>query len=169
MQNIFISRRRPQNRKRSGEDERPARTHRPLNFEKYASEGNHFVNLVASHLGCDRNTAARITRAVLHAVRDRLPPVDAVQFAQGLPMAMKGVFFDQYDISAAPVLIRHPDEFIDYVMEKAGPAARRDFPSPESVEHSVSAVFNVLEQTMDYGQVEQIRKMINDEIGYMMC
>src|SRR5688572_26481119 len=106
-------------------------TLRTMNFEKYAAEGNRFINEVAYELNIDRNKAARITRAVLHAVRDRIPPVDAVQFAQGLPMALKGIFFDQYDISHAPVVIRHPGEFFDYVRIKDGQSADWDFSHDE--------------------------------------
>jgi hypothetical protein len=86
----------PANRLRKGK--------KPLNFEEYASEGNRFVNEVARELNTDRNTAARILRVVLHAVRDRLPADDAIQFAQGLPIALKGVFIDQYDPSRTPVV-----------------------------------------------------------------
>jgi uncharacterized protein (DUF2267 family) len=140
---------------------------RALNFEKYAAEGNHFISQVAQELDIDRNRAARITRSVLHAVRDRLPADDAIEFAQGLPMALKGVYIDQYDLSSAPLVIRHADQFIDYVCYLNGRASIHDFPSPEFVEDSIAAVFRVLERTMDYGQVEQIKRMMNDELGYL--
>jgi uncharacterized protein (DUF2267 family) len=142
-------------------------TMRSMNFEKYAAEGNYFINQVAGELNVDRNMAARITRSVLHAVRDRLPAGDAIEFAQGLPMALKGVFIDQYDLSAAPVVIRHPGQFIDYVCYLDGRSALRDFPHPRFVEDGISAVFRVLERTMDFGQVAQIKRMMNDEIAYL--
>jgi uncharacterized protein (DUF2267 family) len=142
-------------------------TVKTMNFEKYCSEANHFINQVADRLDVDRNMAARITRAVLHAVRDRLPPVDAVQFAQGLPMALKGIFFDQYNLARVPVKIRHPNDFIDYVCMKDGRTANKDFPYKGFVEDGIAAVFRVLEEHMDYGQVEQIKRMMNDELGYL--
>jgi uncharacterized protein (DUF2267 family) len=140
---------------------------RSLNFERYASEANYIINQVADELDVNRNAAARITRSVLHAVRDRLPADDAVEFAQGLPIALKGVYFDQYDLSLAPVSIRHPEDFIDYVRQKDGRAAMHDFPTREHVEDGISAVFRVLERNMDYGQVEQIKRLVNDEMAYM--
>jgi uncharacterized protein (DUF2267 family) len=164
--------------------ERPVRSHRwdtnrrndgrqnnmirAMNFEKYASDGNRFVNEVADELGVHRNVAARITRAVLHAVRDRLPADDAVQFGQGLPMAIKGVYFDQYDISRTPVVIRHAGDFLQYICMKDGRVGFRDFPEPEFVEDGLHAVFAVLERHMDYGQIEQIRRLISAEIAEMM-
>lgn len=135
-----------------------------LNFKDYAIEGNRFINDVAHELNCGRDTAARITRAVLHAVRDRVPADDAVQFAQGLPMALKGVFFDQYDISKTPVIIRSAQGFIEYIREKNRFAAIVDFPYPQNVVRGIQAVFRVLRQHMDHGQVQQIINIMPGEV-----
>ncbi len=140
------------------------RAMRPMNFERYAAEGNRFINEVAHELGVDRNRAARITKAVLHAIRDRISPDDAIEFVQGLPMAMKGVFVDQYDISRTPVVIRHADEFIDFIYNKNGRASEKDFPERYHVIDALKGVFRVLERNMDYGQVQQIKEMFNNEI-----
>lgn len=134
-----------------------------MNFEEYASDGNRIINEVSHEIGCDRNSAARIFKAVLHAVRDRLPASDAIEFAQGLPMVLKGVFIDQYDMSSAPVVIRHVGDFIDFVRSK-NRAADIDFPDDRSSIHCIKAVFRVLERNMDPGQVEQIKYMINQEV-----
>lgn len=148
-------------------DEQMARGRRrihSLNFNEYAGEGNRIINEVADELGCNRDTAARILRAVLHAVRDRVPADDAVQFAQGLPMALKGVFFDQYDISRTPVIIRSAADFIEFIREKNRFAAVVDFPYPQSVVRGLQAVFRVLERNMDYGQVRQIVNLMPGEV-----
>ena len=136
---------------------------KPMNFEEYASEGNRIINEVAYQLDADRNQAARVTRAVLHAIRDRIPSDDAIQFAQGLPMALKGIFIDRYDPSKTPVTIRNKERFIDFIRSK-NPAAEIDFPDRESVIFALQAVFYVLENNMSYGQVQQIKQMLNMEI-----
>lgn len=141
---------------------------RSMNFERYAAEGNRFINEIAYELGVDRNRAARITRAVLHAIRDRIPPDDAIQFAQGLPMAIKGVFIDRYDMSITPVAIRHADDFINFIYNKNGSASYVDFPEKRHVIEALRGVFRVLERNMDYGQVEQIKHMFNTEIYEMI-
>lgn len=144
------------------------KVHRVLNFEKYTADANHFINMVADELDCDRNTAARVTRAVLHAIRDRIAPDDAVEFAQGLPMALKGVYFDQFDLSKVPVRIRRPEDFISYIRYLDGVNELRELRTDRDVEDGIAAVFRVLEQTMDYGQVEQIKWAINDNLAYML-
>lgn len=149
-------------------DEASRRKMRSMNFEDYAAEANRFINEVAGEIGCDRNTAARVTRAVLHAVRDRLPADDAVQFAQGLPMALRGVYFDQYDISRTPVLIRNVPAFLEYIREKDRFSAIADFPSPQDVVYSLQAVFRVLSRNMDWGQVSQVIRLLPKSIAQLI-
>jgi uncharacterized protein (DUF2267 family) len=141
---------------------------RSMNFEEYAAEGNRLINEVSAEMGCDRNTAARVTKAILHAVRDRLPPIDAVQFAQGLPMAIRGVYFDQYDISRTPVLIRSVPAFLEFIRDKNHQSAVIDFPYPQDVVHALQAVFRVLSRNMDWGQVNQIIHLLPKNIAHLI-
>jgi uncharacterized protein (DUF2267 family) len=140
----------------------------PLNFERFASEGNRFIKDVAWELGVTRNSAARITKAVLHAVRDKLPPDDAVEFAQGLPMALKAVYFEQYDLSDTPVRIRRPHDFLDYIFYKNEFTSNVDFPHEDSVVEALKGVFKVLGDYMDSGQVKHLKKIIGKEIVQMI-
>jgi uncharacterized protein (DUF2267 family) len=137
---------------------------KPLNFDAYAGQGNHFIYEVARELGSSRDHAARVTRAVLHALRDRLPADEAIQFCQALPMALKGVYIDQYDLSQAPVLIRNPKHFINFVKTKAGVSSPADFPDPDSVREALRAVFYVLERHVSPGQMHQMKHALNQEI-----
>jgi uncharacterized protein (DUF2267 family) len=52
------------------------------NFEKYAEEGNWFINKVAREIGHpgDPALAFRITRAVLRALRDRITIEESYAF-----------------------------------------------------------------------------------------
>jgi uncharacterized protein (DUF2267 family) len=155
---IPIGRRKPQRRQ-----------NQPLNFERYAQEANHFINEVAEELQTkNRAKAARITRAVLHAVRDRLIPDEGVQFGQALPMALKGVYFDQYDISRTPVKIRHPYDFLNYIRSKDSMADLEDFPSPEYTEFALQAVFIVLEKHLDPGHINKVKTLLPDVIVDMI-
>ena len=42
-----------------------------LDFDKYATKGNEFIRLVSLELEVPRDMAGRITRSVLHALRNR--------------------------------------------------------------------------------------------------
>lgn len=123
------------------------------------------MNDVAEELRVSRNSAARITKAVLHAVRDRMPPDSAIQFAQGLPMALKAVFLEQYDLSDTPVVIRRADDFLGYIYLKNELSASVDFPDRESVAEALRGVFRVLACYMDRGQIEDARMVIGADLA----
>lgn len=133
-----------------------------LEFEKYAQEGNHFVNEVAQSLGSDRGKAARLTQVVLHALRDRLPVNEAIHFSQGLPMALKGIFFDQYEPGRVPVVIRNKKDFLDFIWNKL--SNKNEFGSQEEIAEGFRAVFSVLEKHLDEGQINRLLNSLHSEI-----
>jgi uncharacterized protein (DUF2267 family) len=137
-------------------------------FEDYAAEGNRILNEIGYELSCDNNKAMRVLRCVIHALRDRLTPGAAIHFAQGLPMALKAIFIDQYDLSKTPVVIRSPHKFLEFIAQKEGPNSYADFPDEHSVLEALQAVFFVLENHMDYGQVLQLKHNLNKEIVDMI-
>jgi uncharacterized protein (DUF2267 family) len=59
---------------------------------------------IADEFGTDnRNFAYHVTRAWLHALRDRLPVPIAAHFAAQLPELLRGVFYDGWNPSKVPV------------------------------------------------------------------
>lgn len=59
---------------------------------------------VAAEFGTqDRRFAYRVTRAWLHALRDRLPVPIAAHFAAQLPELLRGVFYGGWNPSKVPV------------------------------------------------------------------
>jgi uncharacterized protein (DUF2267 family) len=134
-------------------------------LEKYAEDGNRFIHEVAEELCIDdHHQALRITKAVLHAIRDRLPVAEAVEFSQGLPLMLKAIYFDQYDLSQAEMKIRTKARFLEFVRDKDGLSAPADFRNPQDVVICVQSVCAVLERWMDRGQMEQLKELFPLEI-----
>jgi uncharacterized protein (DUF2267 family) len=67
----------------------------------------------------DRRFAYRVTRAWLHALRDRLPVPVAAHFAAQLPELLRGVFYDGWNPSRVPVKYG-PDEYTRRFARDAG-------------------------------------------------
>ncbi|MGB5667294.1 MAG: DUF2267 domain-containing protein, partial [Maribacter sp.] len=65
-----------------------------LNFNQYATEGNTFIKGYAKqmNLGTDTDKAGRIFTAIMHALRDIIPPEESFQLIAQLPMFIKGVY-----------------------------------------------------------------------------
>lgn len=98
------------------------------------------------------------TRAVLHAVRDRLPPEEAARFSDQLPLIMKVMFFEQYDPTDKPLKLRTREEFLDYV--------QRGFPGGNiDAERTVRGVMGAVGRRVDRDTLEKVSMSMPEAIG----
>ena len=74
----------------------------------------------------DASFVYRVTRAWLHAVRDRLPVVEVAHLGAQLPELLRGVYYDGWTPRAAAERM-HVDEFVARYADEAG-VARTDVP-----------------------------------------
>jgi uncharacterized protein (DUF2267 family) len=88
-------------------------------FDATVQETNIWLKEVEAELASlDRQRSYEATRAVLHALRDRLEPDHAMNFAAQLPMLMRGFMTEGWNISASPSRERSAAEFLMHVEEK---------------------------------------------------
>ncbi len=100
-------------------------------------------------------------RAVLHALRDRLPVENAASFAAQLPMLVRGFYYEGYHPSGKPLKERKKAEFLAHIRE----AFRGDRSvDPERV---VEAVFAVLAKHMTAGEIDGVKRVLPEEIRGM--
>lgn len=74
----------------------------------------------------DARFVYRITRAWLHAVRDRLPVVEAAHLGAQLPELLRGTFYEGWNPAAVPV-DGDVDAFVRRFADEAG-VSRQDVP-----------------------------------------
>lgn len=142
----------------------------PFNFEDNVKNATVLLQEVAGELNTDdMNKAGRIFRAVLHAMRDRLPLPDAVHFASQLPVFWKGIYFDQYDPGKVPVRIRDAQEWINYIRSKNAFAANNDFQQDEEITAAFRSVFQALERNMSDGQLQKVKESLNQDIQELLA
>ncbi|MFD2248278.1 DUF2267 domain-containing protein [Pontibacter ruber] len=140
-----------------------------FNFEDNKKDAIVLLQAVAQELDTDdMNKAGRIFRAVLQAIRDRLPVNEAIHFAAQLPIIWKGIYFDQYDPDKVPVTIRDAQEWINYIRNKNAFAANNDFQQDDEITASFRAVFNVLQRHMSDGQLQQVKQAMHQEIQELL-
>ncbi len=129
-----------------------------LNFDKYAQEGNRYINDLAKELGYpeDRDRTARVLRTVLNAVRDMLPDSENLQLASQLPMFLKAVYLEGYTLRKRVEKPRQLKEFTDRVKSNSGRTSSHDFKSEEEVEKGIQTVLSSLRQYISQGEMEDI-------------
>jgi uncharacterized protein (DUF2267 family) len=82
------------------------------NLDRSIDKTNAWLAEIAAEFGIeDRQFAYRITRAWLHALRDRLPAQVAANFAAQLPELLRGVFYGGWSPSRVPVKFG-PHEYV---------------------------------------------------------
>ena len=107
-----------------------------------------------------RDTVYRATKAVLQTTRDRLPFEEMVHFSANLPLIMKGMLMDGYDIRDKPVKMRSVEEFFEYVQQYYD-AQRRDIISADD---AVRAVVVVLNRRMGGGEMQKVAANMPEKI-----
>lgn len=131
-----------------------------LNFNQYAAEGNTFLKDYTKQmdLGDDRDKAGRIFTAVMHALRDIIPAEESLQFIAQLPMFLKAVYVNGWNIKKKKPKVKNMTDFLDLVREHDWPAAVNDFEySDEVAERYVSTTFIYLRKYVSLGEMEDIR------------
>lgn len=80
------------------------RRHTPDAFDTAVQKGNIWLKDIeqAGKLR-SRFQAYAALRSVLHALRDCLPPAEAVKFSAQMPLLVKGVFFDGWKVTPKPL------------------------------------------------------------------
>ncbi len=98
----------------------------------------------------DKQRAYRLLRATLHALRDRLPPDEAIHFSAQLPMLVRGFYFEGWHAGDKPLKERKKEEFLSHI-EKAF-----DRDPNEDTDELVREVFGLLSRRLSAGEIEHV-------------
>jgi len=108
----------------------------------------------------DLHRAYEALGVVLHVVRDRLPLQECVSLGAQLPLLLRGLYYQNWDLSEFPRKYRHAREFLSLV--RGGLLAHRLENAPE--ERVVQAVAEVLMDRLSSGELEAICRALPPEI-----
>jgi uncharacterized protein (DUF2267 family) len=128
-------------------------------FDTTLQETNHWLKIVMAELGTDnRKHAFAALRATLHALRDRIGPINAVHLGAQLPMLLRGAYYEGWRISDTPTNERHIEDFINHVELNLPPN------SQVGPEEATRAAFMALVECIDRNEAEKIQKMVPAEL-----
>ncbi len=98
-------------------------------------------------------------RAVLHALRDRLPQQNAVELGAQLPMVIRGMYYEGWDPQKEPSRVRHQQEFFDLVA-----ADLKDHTELRDARRVTKIVFGVLGNHLDAGEKDKLLRTLPKEL-----
>ena len=127
-------------------------------FDTTVQQTNLWLKGLMERLAIDRKLAYRVLSATLHAVRDRIGPDNAVHLGAQLPILMRGFYYEGWHVAGTPTRVRHKEDFLDYVN---GDVFRGLGVDPEK---AVRAVFEVMANRLDPGEIEKLIKLFPDEL-----
>ena len=106
----------------------------------------------------DRHKAYMALRGILHALRDRLLPNEAVDLAAQMPMLVRGFFYEGWRPADKPRKYRHKEDFLDQVRKEA------PWLEGDELESAVTAVFALLSSEVSHGETAQVRRALPAEL-----
>lgn len=122
-----------------------------IHFEKFTREFEQWLWSIAGDMDMDDrpDIAFQALRSVLHAIRDRVIPSEVFDLSAQLPLMIRGVFFEGYNLKDKPDKY-NADEFLEII--------EQGFYGNTSVDAEValSAVLKVLYEKVSEGEMEDI-------------
>jgi uncharacterized protein (DUF2267 family) len=128
------------------------KSHPPEVFETTLQKTNLWLKQICDCLHWDdHHKAYHGLRAVLHALRDRLPVPEAAHLGAQLPMLIRGFYYDCWKPAHTPVKLKTAQDFYD--------AVRENFAADRNVNpmRLTQAVMKVLAANVSAGELDKLR------------
>lgn len=143
-----------------------------LDFNKFAQEGNTFINKLAERLGHtddqDRAQVTRILKAVMHTLRDSMEFHENLHVIAQLPMALKAVWVDNWDYKEKPHRPRNIEEFEEIVKSYQRLYGEQNFDWSKSTDDIVRITIDCLKEYLTLGEAIHVMGQLPKEVQELM-
>lgn len=128
-------------------------------FDHTVQITNEWLNDITGHLGYgDNQLAYHALRSTLHALRDRIPVHEAIEFGSQLPMLVRGFYYEGWDPNDNPSKERTIDAFLTHI------ARDYDYQDDKNLAELARAVFLTINDQVTPGQTAKVRDMLNENL-----
>ena len=135
----------------------------PSIIERSVEKTHIWLKELAHELGdSDRDYAYRALRAVLHALRDRLPVDVAAKLAAELPTLIRGIYYEDWDPSRTPLPIHDVDAFLDRVAHEGRMAGETE------ASLAVTAVTKIMRRHLTAGEIDEVLAVLPDRLKVLV-
>lgn len=126
-------------------------------FNHSIQKTNEVLIGVQDRLGWEnRHLVFEVLKNTLHHLRDRLPVDENVNFADQLPMVLKGVYFEGWDPSNAPIK-ETKDDFVNDIDIKYGYMVEND------TEEIIKIVFDEIFKSIGLKESNKLKKVLPED------
>jgi uncharacterized protein (DUF2267 family) len=133
-------------------------------IERSVHKTNEWLKDLAAELGEeDRDDAWRILKGYLQVLRDELTVDEAAQLAAQLPLVLRGAYYEGFDPSDTPAKLRHRDEFLARLQERAR------LPGPDDAERAADAATTVLRRHVTAGEFDDVLAQLPAEVRELLA
>jgi uncharacterized protein (DUF2267 family) len=131
----------------------------PAIIDRSVEKAHIWLKEIGEELGNDdRQYAYRALRAVLHALRDRLPVEEAAELAAQLPTLIRGIYYEDWSPARTPVAIHDVGSFLERV------AAQGTMRGETEASLAVEAVARVLRRHVSEGEIDHVLTVLPDKL-----
>jgi uncharacterized protein (DUF2267 family) len=132
-----------------------------FNFEKYAVEGNEFLSDLLQETGLqNRDKLERMLIAFFRTLRHHLTLQENFQLIAQLPMALKSLYIDQWDIDASYKRVRTLKGFMIEMMEADAASGWHDFHNQNEAIKIARKIFRVMSEYLSVGELNDVGSIL---------
>ena len=106
----------------------------------------------------NESEAYSVLRAVLHALRDRLPANEAVHLGAQLPMLIRGFYYEGWKPGTTPKKQRSLEAFLEGMQPLPGQGGELN------PEQALRNVFMMLNHRVSEGEIDDVREAMPEEV-----
>jgi uncharacterized protein (DUF2267 family) len=125
-------------------------------FNRYAAKGNEILNRISEELKVSRDSAFLILCAVLHTTRNHLSMEESLKLLSHLPMALKGIYVNNWNPFHSANRIYHVKQLLDEVRGYDKKFQWDDFGNDETAIKKIKTVYKILRSYMLPGDTQDI-------------
>ena len=139
-------------------------------FDKHYQEASRFIRKLAMRIGTpgDTDHAIRVLKSVFITLRRKLIPDDSLNIVSQLPLVVKGIYVDGWNINEPLLEAQTYDEFLYELRHNTVRRADIDFGNDDLAKKKITAVFTSLKEYIPAGELNHIREELPKEVAELV-
>lgn len=133
-------------------------------MEKYLNHSGEWMNKIAAEMEVSPEKAFRITRAILHAIRNQISVEESFQWMSQMPIIWKGMYVDGWNLNQPFERIHHLNDWLNSIRAEEVTSAAVDFGNDIQMRETLTGFFHALSKKMSRQQLLQLSDLFTEEI-----